>query len=58
MRNPNDKRFTVKILGVFQMDTENFTPTETRKTITHFSLWIIAILCVWKLLNWLTLSFS
>ena len=25
----NDKRFTVKLLGVFQMDAQNFTPYRT-----------------------------
>ncbi len=51
----NDKRFTVKLLGVFQMDAQNFTPNETRKTLRHIALWIMAVMVLAKLLGWLNI---
>lgn len=58
MRGNNDKRFTVKLLGVFHMDTENFSPIETRKTIKCVALWLIAIISVYKLFGLLSLIFQ
>lgn len=40
------------------MDTENFTPNETRKTIRHFALWIMAILFLYKVLGWIDVYFQ
>lgn len=39
----------IKILGVFRMETENFSPEETRKTLKCAALWLMAVLAVWKL---------
>ncbi|WP_269194831.1 hypothetical protein [Eikenella corrodens] len=31
------------------METENFSPEETRKTLKCAALWLMAVLAVWKL---------
>ena len=40
------------------MDTENFTPTKTRKTIKCAALWIIAIVSVYKAFGLLAVLFQ
>ena len=39
----------IKILGVFRMETENFSPEETRNTLICAALWLMAVLAVWML---------
>lgn len=40
------------------MDTENFSPTETRKTIKCAALWLIAIISIYKLWGLVALYFQ
>ena len=50
----NGKKYSktfIKILGVFQLETENFSPAETRKTLVCAALCLIAVISVWKLFD-------
>ena len=50
----NNKRFTFKWLGVF-METANYNPKETRKTIWTIALSLAFLLIVWQLPDLLAL---
>lgn len=47
----NGKKYNktfIKILGMFQMEAENFSPAETRKTLVCATLCLTALIAVWK----------
>lgn len=50
----DNKRFTFKWLGVF-METANYNPKETRKTIWTITFAIAFLLIIWQLSDLLAL---
>lgn len=48
----NGKKYSktfIKVLGVFQMETENFSPRETRKTLVCAAVCLSVIVALWQL---------
>ncbi len=54
----NDKRFTLKMLGVFLMETLNINPKEVRKTFWHVIGGLALLILVWRLPEILTVFFK
>lgn len=50
----NNKRFFFKFLGVFSMETINFTPKELRKTMWTAAVIILLFILAWRLPDILT----
>lgn len=51
MNKENYSKTHIKILGVFRMETENFSPFGTRKTLKCAAWCLVAVIAAYKLLS-------